>query len=216
MRMFELSAAAEAIVAEERLDVADLVKTAKDALRRPGDSYWSDEELWDTHTLMFGTPDFDLTDDYLFEYSNYRSILRDLKELFGDDVEDGSFGHWTYSRFVAVKVRVLDDEGHITGAFAKAYAIGEDLDDYYIYDEQDYMGLEEEVQTRQVREWAEDAGVEPGWVWDAHYDDAIYIEGVGSGFEVFPPTVKNLEPWEERRQRTIDIILKHHKDSEAA
>ena len=57
---------------------------------------WFDDEVWKTHTLMFVAPDISLTDDYLIDYSNYQVALDELKTAFPEDVEDASFGHWTY------------------------------------------------------------------------------------------------------------------------
>jgi hypothetical protein len=126
-------------------DIEDVLERAEDALQHPADSGWFDSELWETHTLMFATPDYSLTDEYLEGWSNYRTILRDLKKAYPEDVEDASFGHWTYSRFCAIKVRVIDAEGYVTPAFIEALAIEDQLKDYVFYDEGDFWELESEV-----------------------------------------------------------------------
>lgn len=209
--MYELTEAAEAVILSERLNESELVETAQDALQQPGDSFWRDDELWVTHALMFATPDRALTDDYLIDYSNYRSILRDLTEEFPEDVEDASFGHWTYSRFVCIKVRVLDEDGKITGGFAKAFAAGKALEDYFIYDEQDYMELEQEVQDEYVREWARDNDVEPDLVFEAWWEGDIYVEGVGSGFAILGENGETDGlPWDERDAALVKLIQDGH------
>ena len=215
--MYGISEQAQEIIDLERLDVDGLVQAAGQALERPSDSGWWDEELWNTHTLLFGTPDWELTEDYLWDYSNYRRILEDLQAKFPDDVEDAAFGHWTYSRFVAVKVRVLDEDGNITGAFAKAYAIGKELEDYPIYDEQDVLGLENECQEREVAAWAEQVGLDKGVVFEAWAEDDIYVEGYGSEFHIGVWTMPTdyTQTWEEREQAMVAHIL-HKRDERAA
>lgn len=209
--MYELSLAAQNVADSERLDESTLVDAARDALQAPGDSFWSDDEMWVTHTLMFATPDIELTDDYLYEYSNYRVVLAELEAAYPNDVEAATFGHWTYSRFVCIKIRVLDDAGQITGAFAKAFAITEQVADYPIYDEQDYMELEMECQEAEVKRWAQDAGVDADWVWEAVHDDVIYVEGVGSGFEIFANVTNWRESWDERQALLVKLITENHE-----
>jgi len=137
-------------------DVDHVIDTAYEALEHPADSAWSDDELWSTHTMMFATPDISLTDDYLSDWSNYRSILRDLGRAYPDDVEDASFGHWTYSRFCAVKIRVIDAKGYVTPAFIEALEIARDLEHNHLYDEQDCIELEYQIAEEHVATFARD------------------------------------------------------------
>jgi hypothetical protein len=164
-------------------DVDRLIDLAHDALQHPSDSAWRDGDLWDTHTLMFATPDPELTDEYLSDYSNYRSVLRDLQKAYPDDVEDASFGHWTYSRFVAIKIRVIDDEGYLTPAFIEAIAITDDFEHNHLYDEGDYMELETEAIARIARVFAEDNNLDPELIFDAMDEQGafFYIDGYYEG-----------------------------------
>ena len=210
--MFELSEAALAVLENTVFATeVSVAEAAEDALTRPGDSFWRDDELWVTHTLMFATPDRSQTDDYLYDYSNYRVALRELSEEFPSHVEDAGFGHWTYSQFVCVKVRVLDENGQITPAFVKAYDLARQAEEYIMIDEFDYMELEGEVQDEYVREWANDNGVEPDLVFEAWYENDIYVEGVGSGFTILGENGETDGlPWDERDAALVKLIHDAH------
>jgi len=164
------------------VDYGKVIEYAEGLLEHPADSAWRDRELWDTHTLMFAAPDIALTDDYLGDYSNYRSALRMLSEAYPEDVEDASFGHWTYSRFVAVKIRVHRD-GVITPAFTEAVGLIEALEDYALIDEDDYCELRDEVSEQYLKQYAEEAGVTYENLCKAMDTLDVYYEP-GYGFEV--------------------------------
>lgn len=187
-----------------------VIEAAADAVNTPSDSVWSDPELWNTHTLMFGTPDITLTDDYLIDYSNYRVAFAELDEAFPGDVEDASFGHWTYSRFVCVKVRVLDEAGDITGAFAMACDLAERIGEYPILDEQHYFDLEYEVQTESVRQWAEYMEVDVDATLNAWCDDVLYVDGVGSSFTILGANGETDNvAWDERDAVLVQLVRDH-------
>ena len=158
------------------VDYDTILERAEEALEHPADSAWRDDELWNTHTMMFATPDIELTDDYLEDWSNYRSILKALSDAYPGDVEDATFGHWTYSRFMAVKIRVVDADGYITPAFCEAVEIAYDLEhNNYLYDEDDYMELRDEAEARAVAVFAEDNDVQLDYLWEAMNElDARY------------------------------------------
>ena len=141
-------------------DVDYVLDRAYESVEHPADSAWSDDDLWNTHTLMFATPDISLTDDYLSDWSNYRSILRDLQQAYPDDVEDASFGHWTYSKFCAIKVRVIDAKGYVTPAFIEALEIAKDLEHNHLYDEQDCIELEYDIAEKHIAVFADDNNVQ--------------------------------------------------------
>lgn len=152
-------------------EVEDIVSAARDALTRPGDSAWWDDELFVTHTMMFSTPDPNLTDDYTIGTSNYRSILRDMAPAyarFPGAISDASFGHWTYSRFVCVKVRVCYSDGQIHPAFVDAFTIATQLEcDYPIHDESDHSELEFEINESAMDQFIADVRSECGYEFDA-------------------------------------------------
>ena len=140
------------VLADEfELSDEDLVQAATDALKRPSESAWYDSDLFVTHTLMFSTPAWSLTDDYMVDQANYRAVLRDISEKYENDVEAATFGHWTYSRFEAIKVRVVDESGDITKAFAEMVSIVKHIAEQDpIYDEGLYYELESEVFDRNM------------------------------------------------------------------
>jgi hypothetical protein len=158
------------------VDYDTILERASEALEHPADSAWSDDELWKTHTMLFATPDIELTDDYLADWSNYRTILKALKDAYPDDVEDSSFGHWTYSRFCAVKVRVVNKKGHVTPAFCEAMEIAHDLEhNNHLYDESDYMELLTEAEERVVETFATDNNLELSVLWEVMSEHDIYF-----------------------------------------
>jgi hypothetical protein len=137
-----------------------IIELAKEGLTVPSDSWWHDEELFKTHTMMFAVPDIKLTDEYLMDWSNYIKILESLAEHYPNDVSAETFGHWTYSTFACIKVRVLDDDGYITAAFVEAVEIAEHLASVYpAWDEDHWMALENDAEEEYVARFAEGNGV---------------------------------------------------------
>lgn len=131
-----------------------ILEYAAQALERPSDSYWRDSELWETHTLLFhSAPD----SDDLIALSNHRSILEDLGGAYAKSpgaVERASVGHWTYSHFDCIKVRVTYANGEIHPAFADAVQILKALEDYPLYSEEDHSDLEMEIWDKAINDAA--------------------------------------------------------------
>ena len=170
LREYELK-----LVDDGRLSDDEIIEQAKDALTAPSDSWWYDDELFKTHTMMFATPDIKLTDDYLIGWSNYVSILRDMEKHYPDDVSAETFGHWTYSTFACIKVRVLDDDGYITAAFVEAVEIAEHLASVYpAWDEEHWMGLEGEAEDEHVAMFARDNDISMDVLQDVMYENVCY------------------------------------------
>jgi hypothetical protein len=140
--------------AVDGIDPEALIAAATEALERPSDSAWRDDDVFSTHTLMFATPDWSLTDEYIIGQANYRAILEDMSAAYARHpgaVESATFGHWTYSRFQCIKVRVIYADGTIHPAFVDAYAIAQYLErDYPLYSEEAHSELECEVWERAV------------------------------------------------------------------
>ena len=136
------------------MDSDALIAAATSALERPSDSGWWDDDLFSTHTLMFATPDWSLTDEYIVGQANYRAILEDMSSAYARHpgaVESATFGHWTYSRYQCIKVRVCYADGTIHPAFVDAYAIAQGLErDYPLYSDETHSELELEVWDRTV------------------------------------------------------------------
>lgn len=166
----------------------ELEEAAQDALEYPADSFWRDDELWNTHTLMFATPSPELTDEYYLGHANYLAALEYLTENYPGDAEAATFGHWTYSQFVAVKVRVRGDDGELTEAYAAAVTLSKQAEEYAILDEVIFDEERQRVELQAIAQWAEwenldrdvlenilaDAGgtYDPGYGWhDVEEDD---------------------------------------------
>lgn len=143
----------------------EIVREARKILEQPSDSAWFDSELWETHVTAFAYTELSGTD--VMGESNHYAALERLENVArayrGDDVEmaerveRSSFGHWTYSRFECLKVRVLDlvyeggyddnegwteDQYEVTPEFVELLAMREELREYPLLDEDDYMERE--------------------------------------------------------------------------
>ena len=175
---------------------------ARQALEMPSDAYFSDDELYSTHTLMFHPPDPALTDEYAHVYSNYRSILRDYA---GDNVEAASVGHWTYSRFLCLKVRVIDEQGQVTDTFRELYDIARGMEEYPLYDETDYCDLESELQDEYVAGYARDEGIPVEAFWEALSTDRWQVDGGPGDFVLIPDS--GWTGWEEREAKVREVAL---------
>lgn len=190
------------------LDGESIVDRATEALAHPADSGWSDKDLWKTHTLMFATPDKSLTDEYLADWSNYRSALRELSADYPNDVEEATFRHWTYSRFMAVKIRVVTDTGAITEAFVKALQLEDSLEHNHLLDEDDFMELEDEVRTLALKEIADDIKVSyDGLIGAMNALNVYYTPGYG--FDLYKVTEEDLV----KKARELSNMFDQHVDS---
>ena len=180
----------------------DLEEAAEEALVHPPDSAWRDEDLWNTHTLMFATPSPELTDDYLLDYANYRAALEYLTENYPGDVEEATFGHWTYSQFVALKVRVRGDDGEVTEAYAAALTLTKQAEDYAILDEVIYSEEQSRVEYEAVKYWAESERLDVDHLYvvisdnGGRYEPGYGWEGIDED-EVTKQTRRRLNTWEQ-------------------
>jgi hypothetical protein len=154
--MTDFTRSATALIVAERANYEKIENMAREALEHPSDAYFRDEDLYKTHTLMFHTPSWDLTDEYIMGEANYRTALEILSEAFPRDVEAASVGHWTYSSFSCIKVRVLTESGRITKAFTQAAILALGLNDYPILSDEMYSELEMEVWESSIKMHLED------------------------------------------------------------
>lgn len=179
----------------------ELEEAAQDALEYPADSFWRDDELWNTHTLVFSTPSPELTDEYVLGYANYRAALEYLTEHYPGDAEEATFGHWTYSQFVAVKVRVRGDDGELTEAYAAAMTLAKQAEDYAILDEVIFDQERERVELAAIAHWADWETLDPDtlqetlWELGGSYYPGDGWEGVDED-EVTLETRRRSNTWE--------------------
>lgn len=139
------------------IEVDDDILTSfvREALERPSEAGFWDDELYVTHTLAFHTPAWHLTDDYIIDQANYRDAL-DLLEPYG--AEAATIGHWTYSTFECIKVPMLTEAGEITAAAVALWELVTRLQDYPLINDETYSELETEVNIeamKQAIEWEE-------------------------------------------------------------
>lgn len=141
-----LSRAASERIGYEGVTEDEVVEAAREALVRPQDAAFWDDTLFHTHTLLGSIAYAPNSDDILAE-SNYRTVFAALIGEFpdGDKVTEESVGHWTYSSFNVIRVRVINGKGHVTPEFAVAYTYAKYLrDEYPVFDDSDYSNLEYE------------------------------------------------------------------------
>lgn len=178
------------------VDDDTLTTFVREALERPSEAGFWDDELYVTHTLAFHTPAWHLTDDYIIDQANYRTAL-ELLEPYG--AEAATVGHWTYSTFECIKVPLLTVDGEITAAAVQLWCLVQEIEEYPVLDEQLWSELEWEVNERAMTnalEWEErQREIEIGddekakiselyWEQWAGYHEAGYIED-----EKFQPIV---------------------------
>ena len=153
----KITAEALDYIEDNWIEVDDEVLEAfvREALERPSEAAFWDEELYVTHTLAMHTPAWHLTDEYIIDQANYRAALEELEEL---GAEAATVGHWTYSQFECIKVPMLTEAGEITAAAVALWNIQIRLQDYPVLDEHLWSDLEWEVNERAMTdalEWEE-------------------------------------------------------------
>lgn len=134
-------------------DPEALAEFATQILDRPGDMGVWDDRLYSTHG---GTISWAERSDAILSESNYLMaldrVLADSGLPEGEDVIDGSFGHWAVGslRQICVRVYVWDEENEApsdeyTQAFLSMYSIGKALKEYPVLDESDFSERENEA-----------------------------------------------------------------------
>jgi hypothetical protein len=129
----------------------DIIEMAELALTRPSDAAFWDSDLYSTHTLgMYWAPD---SDDLIAE-SNYNVALNELQSAFPGEsrIAPASVGHWTYSSFNCIKVRVIDKRNRITPEFVAFALMAISLRDYPLLNDEDYSNREYELWQNSVTE----------------------------------------------------------------
>jgi hypothetical protein len=113
-------------------------------------------------------------DSDALERSNYRRISEDLMAEFPREFRDERMNHWAVGWIDHLLVHVVDRQGHVTAAFRKAMEIQDKLDDYPVYDENDFSAIEYEESLQSLAH---------SWRFDADTDLRLAVEGE------YPPSV---------------------------
>jgi hypothetical protein len=117
-------------------------ETIDRALERPSDfAYFGDRPLFETWGLCGPMTHRDAD---ALTASNYRVILKNMQERFPDDVDTLSSSHWAVGWCEQIMVRVINDDGTPTEAFAALLEWSGALAEYPVADEEDYCELERE------------------------------------------------------------------------
>lgn len=136
---------------------------AREALKRPSDfGWWGFDEMFDTwgFTGIAMHRDSDLLD-----ISNYHSVVRDLRDDFGDDFDEHfqevGLKHWAVGHTDNLCCRILKEskphsmitDDDVTDYFKKAVDIAISLrEDYPVYDECDYSDRQWEAASDWLKE----------------------------------------------------------------
>ena len=92
-----------------------------------------DHNWYYRHAIVYGyAPDAGIPS----QESEFKSILTHLQETDPDNVIESSMGHWTYSSFDLILVRLFDDSGAPTEAALAADEVLRGLEDYPVFNEE--------------------------------------------------------------------------------
>ena len=127
------------------IDFDDLPKYASQALQKPEDfGYWGHDDMF--VTWGFTGIDRNNASD-LLERSNFKIISNKLMEKYPEDFRIETYNHWAVSSVDRLVCRILKNPGditedNITNAFRAAMNWHNELDEYPIADETDYLEME--------------------------------------------------------------------------
>jgi hypothetical protein len=121
--------------------VDNIIICAKESLSKPDDfGYWGSEDTF----VTWGFCAIDKTrDSSIMDISNFETISKELIEDYPGDFRIESYGHWAVGEVTRLLCRVLKQESdieldNITDAYKKAMSCKDQLNDYPVYDEDDY------------------------------------------------------------------------------
>jgi hypothetical protein len=127
------------------IDLNDLPKYASQALQKPEDfGYWGDDDMF----VTWGFTGIDVNDaSDLLERSNFKVISNKLMEMYPGDFRIETYKHWAVNSVDRLVCRILKEPGditdqNITKAFYAAMKWHNELDEYPIADENEFLEME--------------------------------------------------------------------------
>ena len=127
------------------IDLNDLPKYASQALQKPKDfGYWGDDDMF----VTWGFTGIDVNDaSDLLERSNFKVISNKLMEMYPGDFRIETYKHWAVNSVDRLVCRILKEPGditdqNITRAFLAAMKWHNELDEYPVADENEYLEME--------------------------------------------------------------------------
>lgn len=127
------------------IDLNDLPKYASQALQKPEDfGYWGSDDMF----VTWGFTGIDVNDaSDLLERSNFKVISNKLMEMYPGDFRIETYNHWAVNSVDRLVCRILKEPGditdqNITRAFYAAMKWHNELHEYPIADEYDYLEME--------------------------------------------------------------------------
>lgn len=127
----------------------NILRCGKDALTKPEDfGYWGPKDMF----VTWGFCGIDKTNfSSVMDISNFETITKKLTSEYPNDFRIERYNHWACGSIERLVCRILKEEteisdSNITSAFKKAMSCLDSLNDYPVYDEDDYIGrLDEEA-----------------------------------------------------------------------
>lgn len=131
----------------------NLIKCATDGLQKPDDfGYWGSEDMFET----WGYCGIDKNrDSGLLDISNFECISNQLLIEFPNDFRIETYNHWAVGSLTRMVCRILHHKGeitdkNITDAFKKAMKYLDDLSDYSVWNEYDFLERQYELSIEQL------------------------------------------------------------------
>lgn len=120
----------------------NLKKCAFDAVQKPEDfGYWGNKDMFDT----WGFCGIDMnSSSSVLEVSNFKTITDKFINLYPNDFRIEGFKHWAVGHVDRLTCRVyevVNGKKIITETFSKIMEVLDELNDYPIYDEDNYSDL---------------------------------------------------------------------------
>ena len=119
----------------------NLLRCAKDALQKPEDfGYWGPEDTF----VTWGFCGIDKTrDSSIIDISNFDTMSKTLMSEYPNDFRIETYSHWLVGSIDRLVCRVLKNgteitQSNITNAFTRAMICKDQLNDYPVYNEDDY------------------------------------------------------------------------------
>lgn len=119
----------------------NLIRSATDGLTKPEDfGYWGPEDTF----VTWGFCGIDKTrDSNIMDISNFETITEELLDGYPDDFRIEKYNHWLVGSVSRLVCRILKrgtkvEFDNITDAFKAAMICKDQLNDYPVYDQDDY------------------------------------------------------------------------------
>jgi hypothetical protein len=174
-----------------------ITQTLAEGNRREGYGYYGDTPLGDTWGIVYS---FAVSaDGSELGESNYRTLVKWLEESYPDDFTDETFGGF-FGRVDHIMIRLVNEDGSLSDVAKFVYDKLIDLDNYPVWDEEDFSQRELDSQFESVKSEVSQyliEGIDPGEsaatiLWSLSNDDNMDfpenyvnpIDSIAKGIEI--------------------------------